>query len=158
MALDRKTAIMECPWKAWPSNNHGEVLLYPHNGVMGHRGPIQHCKRPSIIPVECLRINAYLVQLLIFVDTVIFSLGYLIESKYLKNEIKSVEPTLLGWIVCLWCYPPFNAFSFKPFDFYIIRISLSNPAWLHVIVLCVITCLWGIFVWASVALASRHQI
>ncbi len=100
-------------------------------------------------------INAYLVQLLIFVDTVIFSLGYLLESKYLKNEIKSVEPTLLGWIVCLWCYPPFNAFSFKPFDFYIIRISLSNPAWLHVIVLCVITCLWGIFVWASVALGFK---
>jgi protein-S-isoprenylcysteine O-methyltransferase Ste14 len=100
-------------------------------------------------------INAYLVQLLIFVDTVIFSIGYLLESKYLKNEIKSVDPTFLGWLVCLWCYPPFNAFSFKPFDFYIIRISLSNPAWLHVIVLCVITCLWGIFVWASVALGFK---
>lgn len=100
-------------------------------------------------------INAYLVQLLIFVDTVIFSLGYLLESKYLKNEIKSVEPTLLGWIVCLWCYPPFNTFSFKPFDAYIIRINMSYPAWLHVIVLCLITCLWGIFVWASVSLGFK---
>ena len=100
-------------------------------------------------------VNAYLVQLLIMVDTVIFSLGYLIESKYLKNEIKSVEQTLLGWLVCLWCYPPFNAFSFKPLDFYIIRINLPYPAWLHVIVLCAITLLWVIFVWASVALGFK---
>lgn len=100
-------------------------------------------------------VNAYLVQLMIMVDTVIFSLGYLIESKYLKNGIKSVEPTLLGWIVCLWCYPPFNAFSFKPLDFYIIRINLPYPAWLHVIVLCAITLLWAIFVWASVALGFK---
>jgi len=100
-------------------------------------------------------VNSYLVQLLIMVDTVIFSLGYLIESKYLKNEIKSVEPTFLGWLVCLWCYPPFNAFSFKPLDFYIIRFSLSYPAWLHAIVLCTITLLWVIFVWASVALGFK---
>jgi protein-S-isoprenylcysteine O-methyltransferase Ste14 len=100
-------------------------------------------------------VNAYLVHLLIFADTVIFSLGYLLESKYLKNEIKSVEPTLLGWIVCLLCYPPFNAFSFKPFDSYIIRVSMSYPAWIHVVLLCLITCLWGIFVWASVALGFK---
>ncbi len=100
-------------------------------------------------------VNVYLVQILILLDTVIFSAGYLIESKYLKNEIKSVEPTLLGWLVCLWCYPPFNAFSFKPLDFYIIRITLPSPAWLHVVILCVITCLWGIFVWASVSLGFK---
>jgi protein-S-isoprenylcysteine O-methyltransferase Ste14 len=100
-------------------------------------------------------INAHLVQLLILVDTVIFSAGYLTESKYLKNEIKSVDPTFFGWIVCLWCYPPFNAFSFKALDFYIIRISLPYPAWLDVIILCVITCLWAIFVWASVALGFK---
>jgi protein-S-isoprenylcysteine O-methyltransferase Ste14 len=100
-------------------------------------------------------VNAYLVQLLILVDTVIFSLGYLIESKYLKNEIKSVEPTVLGWIVCLWCYPPFNSFAFKPLDFYIVRISLPHPAWINIFVLCTITCLWAIFVWASVAFGFK---
>jgi protein-S-isoprenylcysteine O-methyltransferase Ste14 len=100
-------------------------------------------------------VNAYLVQLLILVDTVIFSLGYLVESKYLKNEIKSVDPTFFGWLVCLWCYPPFNAFSFKPLDYYLIRISLSYPTWLTVIVLCAITCLWGVFVWASVSLGFK---
>lgn len=100
-------------------------------------------------------INAYLVQLLILADTVIFSLGYLIESKYIKNEIKSVDPTFFGWIVCLWCYPPFNSFSFKALDFYILRISLPYPAWLDVVLLFAITCLWGIFVWASVALGFK---
>jgi protein-S-isoprenylcysteine O-methyltransferase Ste14 len=100
-------------------------------------------------------VNACLVQFLILVDTIIFSLGYLFESKYLKNEIKSVEPTLLGWLVCLWCYPPFNTFSFRPLDLYIIRIVLPLPTWLNVGVLCAITCLWGIFVWASIALGFK---
>ena len=41
------------------------------------------------------------------VDTVIFSLGYLLESKRLKNVVKSVEPTVLGWASALACYGPF---------------------------------------------------
>ncbi len=61
----------------------------------------------------------------------------------MKNEIKSVEPTLLGWPVCLWCYPPFNAFFQAPRLLHYSHNSAS-PAWLHVVILCVITCLWGI--------------
>jgi len=100
-------------------------------------------------------VNMYLIQLFILIDTTVFSLGYLTESAYLKNEIKSVEPTFLGWIVCLWCYPPFNTFSFRPFDFYIVRIGLSYPSWVHSVMTIVITGLWGIFVWASVALGFK---
>ena len=99
-------------------------------------------------------INEYLVALFIYVDTIIFCTGYLTESKYLKNEIKSVEPTLLGWIVCLWCYPPFNAFSFKIFDYHFIYIK-ELPANIHTILLCIITVLWGVFAWASFSLGFK---
>ena len=32
------------------------------------------------------------------------------ESKKLKNEIRSVDATTSGWLVCIICYPPFNFF------------------------------------------------
>lgn len=100
-------------------------------------------------------INVYLVALFIYVDTIIFGFGYLVEFRSLKNTIKSVEPTLLGWIVCLWCYPPFNAFSFKMFDYRLFEFPRSYPGWIDPMITAVITVLWGVFVWASAALGFK---
>lgn len=100
-------------------------------------------------------LNSFLVDVFILTDTVIFTVGYLIESRFLKSEIKSVEPTFLGWLVCLWCYPPFNVFSFRPFDYPIINISINSPQGLHIAMTCAITLLWGLFAWASVALGFK---
>jgi protein-S-isoprenylcysteine O-methyltransferase Ste14 len=51
---------------------------------------------------------AFLVSLFFLVDTLYFTFGYSVEAKVLKNKVKSVEPTVFGWIVALLCYPPFN--------------------------------------------------
>jgi len=48
-----------------------------------------------------------LLALIFFIDTTYFSFGYIFESKLLKNKVRSVEPTILGWIVALASYPPF---------------------------------------------------
>jgi protein-S-isoprenylcysteine O-methyltransferase Ste14 len=50
----------------------------------------------------------FLMQLIIAVDVLIFTLGYLVELPRLDNEIRSVDPTLLGWSAALVCYTPFN--------------------------------------------------
>lgn len=100
-------------------------------------------------------LNAWLVALFIYVDTMLFCFGYMFEAKWLKNEIRSVEPTLLGWVVCLWCYPPFNSFSFRIFDHRLFDISHNWPAALLAVMTCLITLLWGVFAWASVALGSK---
>lgn len=55
----------------------------------------------------------FLLQLLLFVDVAIFTVGYLVETKRLRNEIRSVDPTWLGWAVALACYPPFNTYTAK---------------------------------------------
>lgn len=100
-------------------------------------------------------VNEYLVALFIYIDTLIFAFGYLIESRIFKNEIKSVEPAISGWIVCLWCYPPFNEISFKIFDHKIIDITYNYPQWVINITICIITILWGVFAWASVSMGTR---
>jgi protein-S-isoprenylcysteine O-methyltransferase Ste14 len=50
-------------------------------------------------------------QLILFVDTLLFTLGYIIEVPALNNRIRSVDPTFFGWFICLICYPPFNDFT-----------------------------------------------
>lgn len=47
-------------------------------------------------------------QVILLVDVLFFCMGYTLEHPKLGNEIRSVEPTLLGWLVALVCYPPFN--------------------------------------------------
>lgn len=104
-------------------------------------------------------INRYLREACIFVDTAVFCVGYLVEAVFLRNRIRSVEPTFLGWIVCLWCYPPFNAVSFQPFTANAWNISLRLE-WLQhevwtTIGQALITGSWVIFAWASVALGFK---
>lgn len=55
-----------------------------------------------------LYVHARLLHLVIFVDVLLFTLGYLIEHPKLKNTFVSVDPTVGGWLACLICYPPFN--------------------------------------------------
>lgn len=51
---------------------------------------------------------AAILSFIFFLDVLFFCFGYLFEAGFLKNKLRSVEPTLLGWAVTLICYPPFN--------------------------------------------------
>ena len=53
----------------------------------------------------------FLLQVILLFDVLVFTVGYLVESRALGNQIRSVDPTLLGWLAALLCYPPFNALS-----------------------------------------------
>lgn len=50
----------------------------------------------------------FFLTLLFTIDTLIFSIGYTFEFSSWKNKVKSVDHTLLGWLVTILCYPPFN--------------------------------------------------
>ena len=43
-----------------------------------------------------------------FIDCGWALIGYGLESRWLGNKTRSVEPTALGWAAALSCYPPFN--------------------------------------------------
>ncbi len=42
------------------------------------------------------------------VDVALAWCGYIIASRWVDNQTLSAEPTSLGWVVCLVCYPPFQ--------------------------------------------------
>lgn len=91
-------------------------------------------------------------SLILFVDVLFFTLGYLIETPFFKNTIKSVEPTIIGWAVVILCYPPFNTMTSNFISWYSTDFpSFANPA-VHITLNIVILILMAIYASASWAL------
>ena len=94
----------------------------------------------------------FLFKVILFLDVIFFTLGYLIELPRLNNTIRSVDPTLLGWAVALVCYPPFNnvtgqILSWQPTEFP----QYDNPV-VHIATNLFLLLLMAIYASASVAL------
>ena len=94
-------------------------------------------------------------QLILFVDTLLFTLGYIIEVPALGNRIRSVDPTFFGWFICLACYPPFNDFTGR----FLVWQSSDFPHFestaIHYFANTCLLISLGIYSWASVALGFK---
>ncbi len=96
-----------------------------------------------------------LISFFLLIDTGFFLFGYSVEAKFLKNKVRSVEPTFLGWFVALICYPPFNGILGNYIEWYQNDYrtlgSATNTAALRVFALI----FWLIYISASVALGAK---
>ncbi|HEX5056165.1 MAG TPA: hypothetical protein VFX02_06670 [Gammaproteobacteria bacterium] len=50
------------------------------------------------------------IALIFSIDVGLAWCGYVTSSRWVGNQTASAEPTMLGWIVCVICYPPFQMF------------------------------------------------
>ena len=96
-----------------------------------------------------------LLSLLLIIDTAYFTFGYLVESNRLGNRVKSVDPTILGWIVALICYPPFNILVTNSIGWYANDHAFFYNSFLTFAMRLLILSLMIIYVWASVALGAK---
>jgi len=91
-------------------------------------------------------------SLILFLDVLFFTLWYLLESPLFKNTIRSVEPTIIGWVVALICYPPFNDTLSNIIGWYSQDFpQFENPV-IHISMAVFILTLMGVYSWASVSL------
>lgn len=94
----------------------------------------------------------FLFQVILFVDVFFFTVGYLVEHPALKNEIRSVDATWMGWVVTLVCYPPINGITAFLLGGNVVEFpQFENPV-VHVGVNACVLLLMGIYASASVAL------
>lgn len=96
-----------------------------------------------------------LFYLMLVLDTLIFSFGYIFESPVLKNAVKSVEPTALGWLVAVMCYPPVNDLTAKIFGWYSSDFSDFGNINLNIITGALSLLFFFIYVSASIALGAK---
>jgi protein-S-isoprenylcysteine O-methyltransferase Ste14 len=104
-------------------------------------------------------------QAILFVDTFLFTIGYIVEMPALRNRIRSVDPTFFGWFICLACYPPFNDFTgwffpwqssdFPQFDGLPGGLAQTTRDAIHVTANVTLLALMVIYSWASVALGFK---
>ncbi|HUO43921.1 MAG TPA: isoprenylcysteine carboxylmethyltransferase family protein [Burkholderiales bacterium] len=102
-----------------------------------------------------LHLYLLLLNLLFFVDVIIFTFGYMVEIPRLDNVIRSVEPTFLGWAVCIACYPPFNGMATYVFPWQSSDAPRFTDSALEIGADCLILGLMAIYAWASVALGWK---
>lgn len=58
------------------------------------------------------------ITLLYLIDVLIAAIGYSLTLRLLDTQVRSVEPTVFGWIICLICYPPFWTGVLTPYFAY----------------------------------------
>jgi protein-S-isoprenylcysteine O-methyltransferase Ste14 len=97
----------------------------------------------------------FMMSLVFLIDTLFFTFGYLAEAGWLKNKVRSVEPTMLGWSVTLICYPPFNDVfgmyvPWGPRDYS----EFGTLTWTFIARLAIILLLF-IYLWATLSLGTK---
>ena len=126
--------------------NLGAFLTSSHTLLTA--APAEHLERNRLIYFT-------LFNFMLVVDTGFFVLGYLFEFASWRNELRSTESTVFGWVVTLCCYPPFNGFVTQGIGWgssdYNVFPSTSTAA----ATACVSLVLFSIYTWATVALGLK---
>ncbi len=132
------------------------VWLFSHTGHMLDHGNqlLTALKNPETGWMLLFNTNGFwfVFKVILFLDVLFFTIGYLVELPSLNNEIRSVDPTLLGWAVALASYPPFNGLTGMVFGGYSADFpQFSDPA-IHIVMNVILLTLMAIFTSASIAL------
>jgi protein-S-isoprenylcysteine O-methyltransferase Ste14 len=61
----------------------------------------------SMASWQNLRAYDFLYDFIFFIDLIFCTVGYALSLRPIDTHIRTAEPTMLGWGVALFCYPPF---------------------------------------------------
>jgi protein-S-isoprenylcysteine O-methyltransferase Ste14 len=115
-----------------------------------------------ILPVlDFEHIFAPLIDLFYLLDVLLAVIAYTLTLRVIDSHIRSVEPTIGGWAICLICYRPFtdvqnHYIQYELDNLYWGKIFAPYP-WLYVLWGSVILALVFIYVWSTAAFGLRFS-
>jgi uncharacterized membrane protein len=96
------------------------------------------------------------------IDVLVATIGYSLTFRILDAHIRSAEPTTLGWVVCVICYPPFwdsisgSYFAYERDEMYWGHVFMGWPV-LYIIWGTVILALVAVYTWATLSFGTRFS-
>ena len=102
------------------------------------------------------------IDLLYLIDVLLAVAAYTLTLRLVDSHIRSAEPTVAGWVVCLLCYPPFwevigaKYLAYDQDDVYWGHFIGGYPI-LYVLWGSAILALVAIYVWATMAFGLRFS-
>jgi protein-S-isoprenylcysteine O-methyltransferase Ste14 len=132
-------------------------LMFFCAGALGHGASVVASMRAGDGVFTLLDQHGFrmLMQAILFVDVFFFTVGYLVESPRLGNQIRSVDPTLLGWAAAMACYPPFNTVTSAILGFTATDFPRFDDPTVHLALNIALLVLMGIYASASAALGLK---
>jgi protein-S-isoprenylcysteine O-methyltransferase Ste14 len=135
------------------------VWLFQHVALMVNNGvaiaQLYRYAEPRFLDVFNGQGFWFLFQLILFLDVFFYTIGYLVELPALRNEIRSVDPTWLGWAVALACYPPINGLTGQVLGWHSTEFPQFGHPLVHLAANLFLLLLMAVYSWASVALNLR---
>jgi protein-S-isoprenylcysteine O-methyltransferase Ste14 len=74
--------------------------------VFVHDSLVAMWSAPTIAPFDFQHIFERLYDLFFTLDVLLAAIAYTLTLRILDNHVRSVEPTIGGWIICVICYRP----------------------------------------------------
>jgi len=136
-----------------------DSLLYCFHHLL-HPGSIEHVSH--FLSANFMYVFNFAWVLIFLLDAAIVALGYSLTLRLFDNNIRSTEPTLMGWAVALICYSPFSDIIGNSY-FSLGRSDYTWGTWLYphdiayVIWGCIILMLISVYVSASIIFGLRFS-
>jgi len=115
-----------------------------------------------VLPIlDFEHIFSRVLNLFYLLDVLLAAIAYVLTLRVIDNHIRSAEPTIGGWVVCLFCYPPFNDvtgryFPYDQDDLFWGKVFSPYP-WLYATWGCAILALVFIYAWSTAAFGLRFS-
>jgi protein-S-isoprenylcysteine O-methyltransferase Ste14 len=95
------------------------------------------------------------IDLIFTAECALYAFGYAVESPRLKNVVKSVDSTLLGWAAALACYPPFNGFVNNYVSWYTSDYPVFGNVWLTLGAKIMVLASFSLYLFGAISLGTK---
>lgn len=117
---------------------------------------------PSSRYVDVLsHVFEFLYTTVFFIDVLVATAGYMLTMRVLGTEIRSTEPTVIGWLIAVICYPPFWSSIYDSYFVYNDHRTWGSwladtPALYTIWAVCILLAV-TVYAWATVCFGIRFS-
>ena len=139
-----------------------KAFFIPIMFVFVHTDLVAMWSEPLLPSLDFEHIFSRLMDLFYLLDVLLAVIAYALTLRLIDNHIRSTEPTVAGWVICLFCYPPFwdgvgaKIFPYDQDGLFWGKVFAPYP-WLYAAWGTAILALVFVYAWSTAAFGLRFS-